>query len=82
MTGGLEVKTNVTNSYFTTLETTELSVNEGAWSILSTGNLPTPRIGLRGVSLNNEIFMTGRQGNHAFKIFRWFFGGFKSWTTR
>ena len=41
--------------------TTELSINEGAWSTVSSGDLPTPRDGLRGVSLNNKVFMTGNQ---------------------
>ena len=41
--------------------TTELSINDGAWSIAPFGNLPTPRHGLRGISLNNNVFMTGEQ---------------------
>jgi len=42
------------------LDSTEMSINEGSWSLLSgTSNLPSARIGLRGVSLNNEIFMIG-----------------------
>jgi len=42
------------------LNSTEISINEGPWSLLSgTSYLPSARIGLRGVSLNNEIFMIG-----------------------
>ena len=44
-----------------TLSSTELSVNEGAWSIATFGNLPMPFCALRGVSLNNNVFMTGEQ---------------------
>ena len=43
--------------------TTELSINEGAWSTVSFGDLPTPRHGLRGASLNNQVFMTGNKMN-------------------
>jgi len=39
--------------------TTELSINEEPWFISPTGNLQTPRHGMKGVSLNNKIFMTG-----------------------
>jgi len=39
--------------------TTELSINEEPWIKSKFGNLPTPRHGLKGVSLNNKIFMTG-----------------------
>jgi len=39
--------------------TTERSINEGEWSTVLTGDLPTPRHALRGVSLNNNVFMTG-----------------------
>jgi len=42
-----------------TLDTTELSFNEGDWSVVTSGNLPTARIGPRGVSLYNRVFMTG-----------------------
>jgi len=55
VTGG--VIYNGTNEVDTV--TTELSINEGAWSIAPFGNLPTPRHGLRGISLNNNVFMTG-----------------------
>ena len=44
---------------YTILDSTELSVNEGAWSTLPpSGNMPT---GLRGVSLNNNVFVTGNK---------------------
>jgi len=39
--------------------TTELSINEGPWSTVSSGDLPTPRHALKGISLNNQVFMTG-----------------------
>jgi len=38
-------------------KTTELSINEGAWFTVSP--LPTPRIGLKCVSLNNKVICTG-----------------------
>ena len=41
------------------LDSTELSVNDGAWNLVSSANLPSARVGLRGVSLNNQLFMTG-----------------------
>ena len=44
--------------------TTELSINEGPWFMVSTGDLPTPRHALRGVSLNNDVFMTGDKVNY------------------
>ena len=47
--------------------TTELSINEGVWSTVLTGDLPTPRHALRGISLNNNVFMTGEKIN--FKIY-------------
>ena len=41
---------------YTILDSTELSVNEGAWSTLPpSGNLPTPTTSLRGVSLNKNV---------------------------
>jgi len=44
----------------TATATTELSINEGAWfTVSSSGDLPTPRIGLRCVSLNNKVICTG-----------------------
>ena len=49
--------------------TTELSINEGAWSTVSSGDLPTPRDGLRGVSLNNKVFMTGNKMKNEKKLF-------------
>ena len=48
--------------------TTELSINEGAWSTVASGDLPTPRDGLRGVSLNNKVFMTGNKMKNETKI--------------
>jgi len=43
-----------------TTKTTELSINGGAWFTVSpSGDLPTPRIGLRCVSLNNQVICTG-----------------------
>ena len=45
--------------------TTELSINEGAWFTVSpSGDLPTPRIGLRCVSLNNQVICTGEKINY------------------
>ena len=42
--------------------TTELSIKEGAWFTVSpSGDLPTPRIGLRCVSLNNKVICTGEK---------------------
>ena len=60
VTGG--VIYNGTNKVDTV--TTEFSINEGAWFIAPFGNLPTPRHGLRGISLNNNVFMTGDKINH------------------
>ena len=46
----------------TATATTELSINEGAWfTVSSSGDLPTPRIGLRCVSLNNKVICTGEK---------------------
>jgi len=50
VTGGVIMANTLTAS-------TELSINGLAWS--KHGDLPTPRHGLRGVSLNNNVFMTG-----------------------
>ena len=51
----------VNNSNWATA-TTELSINEGAWfTVSSSGDLPTPRIGLRCVSLNNKVICTGEK---------------------
>jgi len=52
VTGGVNTTTTDT-------VTTELSINEGAWFTVPTGDLPTRRHGLEGVSLNNNLFMTG-----------------------
>ena len=42
--------------------TTELSINEGAWfTVLPSGDLPTPRMGLKCVSLNNKVICTGEK---------------------
>merc|ERR1712198_66262 len=48
VTGGVINST----STITDTATTELSINGGAWK--PSGDLPTPRIGLRCVSLNNK----------------------------
>ena len=62
VTGGFVPYGNSNGYEFTV--TTELSINEGAWFTVSTGDLPTPRAALRGVSLNNDVFITGDKVNY------------------
>ena len=54
----------VTGGYYSNsnsfIDLTELSVNEGAWQISPTGNLRQPTFGLRGISFDNKLFITGR----------------------
>ena len=60
VTGGFVPYGNSNGYEFTV--TTELSINEGAWfTVSSSGDLPTPRIGLRCVSLNNKVICTGEK---------------------
>ena len=66
VTGGVNTTTTDT-------VTTELSINEGAWFTVSTGDLPTRRHGLEGVSLNNNLFMTGDKINYEIYVFQKFF---------
>ena len=57
MTGGT---TPTTNPFSSSLSTEILVPGDAAWITLPTsGDLPGPRRGLRGVSLDNKIFMTG-----------------------
>ena len=55
MTGGYTGYENIA-----TTET--LTINNGADSWIEVGSLPVPMRGLRGVSFNNKIIMTGKEG--------------------
>ena len=53
MTGGATAPDSLTSS------TELLEENADAWVLLQTGDLPTPRTGLRAANIDNMILLTG-----------------------
>jgi len=40
-------------------DTTEISIDEGSWNVVPSGNLPRPAHAMRGISFDNKLFMIG-----------------------